>query len=69
MKGVPCVRWSEEKKCRFVRDWSDGLDTDALRERYGINKPSAYALSLRKQGYVLPPRTTSGVVRSRVAHG
>jgi len=60
VRGVPKTRWSEEKKLAFIRDWGAGVSTDGMREKYGISKPSAYALALRKQGYALPPRKSNG---------
>ena len=50
------IPWSTEKYDRFARDWQDGLESTALREKYGISSPTRVADQLRRRGYVMTSR-------------
>ena len=56
MTCSPWTRWDPAKVLRYVRDWNDGLEHDALIEKYGIRRPAALAANLRKAGYQLAMR-------------
>lgn len=59
-------RWTDERNAAFARDWNDGLDLDALREKYGIRRVGYHATALRAKGYALTKRTP-GPKRKAVA--
>jgi len=58
MKPLP---WSDAMVTRFIRDWEEGLETHALRQRYGTSNPKAKAQQLRKAGHKVGPRPSMAV--------
>lgn len=50
------AQWSDARRARFLEDWNEGLDSDALREKYGVTRPSRIAEKLRKLGVEVKAR-------------
>jgi hypothetical protein len=49
--------WTAERCAAFARDWNDGMEAAALREKYGIKGfASDVATHLRRKGYRLAIR-------------
>lgn len=48
--------WHPARVARFIRDWNDGLDPDALREKYGMRSLAYHVARLRRLGHVLRTR-------------
>ena len=55
-KGVRNQRWPVARIQAFVRDWNDGMESDALRDKYGVRNPGGAAAGFRQQGFELARR-------------
>jgi hypothetical protein len=51
---------SPERARAFVRAWNEGLSFEALRERFGINRPDSFAHRLRQSGHPIERRKVGG---------
>lgn len=56
--GRAIMAWPPDKIARFIRDWNEGVESPALRQRYG-SQPDVVARRLRREGFDL----ISGLVR------